>query len=916
MDDSLLGAREKLLVAKADRVGGHWLPLYLHLTDTAGVMERLLSEYVSPSFSEMCELKWNEIERVAIFFSYLHDVGKATAIFQRKILYAVPFCEGRLEKHGIRIPSFSDRHEMGNTPHNLTGENILLSYGCPREIAVVVGAHHGIPTTNKELNDQSFSLEDYPAYWDHYFVSRKDELVWRKIWEHYIEYGLLQSGIECMENLPKLNRQAQMLLTGLLIMADWVASNTEWFPLLSLEDWEDERGTVSRIQEGWEAFHLTDAWSPVNEIFSETLFRQTFHFPPRQLQKEVLNRISQTEQPGIYIVEAPMGCGKTEIALAAAEMLAAKFGKSGIFMGLPTQATANGVFPRVLQWAEKQSDHTFQSIQLAHGSSMMNQAFMEVERGIPDVYDGDLDGGIVVHSWFCGKKQSCLADFVVGTVDQFLMAALKRKHVMLLHLGLSQKVVIIDEVHAYDAYMNCYLERALSWMGMYHTPVILLSATLPAGRRTELISAYLNQKNTDRKEEVSNAYPLLTWTDGEAIFQETMPFDGDRHEISIELCAEDRMISEVQKAADAGGCVGVIVNTVKRAQKYAELFGNYGSASVFLYHAQYIAPDRMSKENTLLQIAGKESGKQERSGRIVIGSQVLEQSLDLDFDLLVTDLCPIDLLLQRMGRLHRHKGHDAMRSDCARKERCLILEADDLELEPGAKRIYGEWLLTQTRTVIPDKITIPDDIPALIQSVYRDRETDSEKNEIYENFRKEKRQKENKAKGFLLEKAKKKQDIHGLLKAGISDAGAEASVRDGLSSIEVLVMVKDDCDQLFFLPWQNEGKKITDEDIDDSVVCREIAGQRLRLPSVLCQVYNVDQTIAELERQCGKWISAWQRSHWLKGELVLFLNQNLECVLNGYRLRYSQEMGLSYDKNITEDSTFDGEEEGDEGERV
>ena len=774
-----LEAKEKLLVAKASRNGEQWLPLHIHLSDTLGVMLHLLEEYVSGSFHVVCGLSRDELEKTALFLACSHDIGKATAVFQSKIIRSVPECGQRLLKYGLEIPSIKVFSDYLKTPHALAGENILLSYQCPKEIAAIVGAHHGVPAENGELNEQSFLLEAYPAYWINYFVSRKEESLWRGIWQSYLDFAIQKSGFDSFDEMPTLNQQAQVLLTGLLIMADWIASNTEWFPLLE-EEQEDERGEKARIEEGWEAFQLTDVWYPGNEIYSETLFKQIFDFSPREIQSDVLKIISSVKNPGIYIVEAPMGCGKTEIALTASELLGAKYEKTGMFFGLPTQATANGIFPRIVKWAE---------------------------------------------------KQSCLADFVVGTVDQFLMAALKRKHVMLLHLGLSQKVVIIDEVHAYDAYMNCYLERALSWMGMYHVPVILLSATLPAERRNALIKAYLNEKKLNADVVHTQAYPLLTWTDGQDIFQRELVYQGIHRQIQIEMDSEEKILMEMEEVLNAGGCVGIILNTVKRVQNFVDIIRKKYTENVFLYHAQYIFPDRMSKEEELLRLVGKDSVEEERKGLVVVGSQVLEQSLDLDFDLLITDLCPIDLLLQRVGRLHRHEKHDSIRPEIAKKARCLVLGADTSEFEEGSKLIYGEWLLSKTRDVLAEKanITIPDDISPLIQEVYGNFEPAENEKSFYEDFCWKKKNKENKARRFLLDKAKLKGDIHGFLKARISDAKAEASVRDGISSVEVLVMVKDRED----LPWQNDGVAISDADIMNSSVCKKIVEQKLRLPSVL-----------------------------------------------------------------------------------
>lgn len=181
-----------------------------------------------------------------------------------------------------------------------------------------------------------------------------------------------------------------------------------------------------------------------------------------------------------------MGIGKTEAALAATEILASRFGYGGMFFGLPTQATANGIFDRIHSWASGTDD--IHSLRLAHGMTDMNDEYCEMFHGrASDISDDDNDN-IMVHTWFEGRKQALLSEFVVATVDQFLMASLKQKHVMLRHLGLAGKTVIIDECHAYDRYMYVYLENSLRWMAAYNVPVIILSATLPPDKRAELIN--------------------------------------------------------------------------------------------------------------------------------------------------------------------------------------------------------------------------------------------------------------------------------------------------------------------------------------------------------------------------------------------------------------------------------------------
>ncbi len=212
----------------------------------------------------------------------------------------------------------------------------------------------------------------------------------------------------------------------------------------------------------------------------------------------------------------------------------------------------------------------------------------------------DPEERVMVHQWFQGSKQALLANFVIGTVDQLLMAALQQKHVMLRHLGLAGKVVVIDECHAYDAYMNCYLDRALNWLGEYRVPVILLSATLPAKRRTELVTAYLNRKTLpDAPWKTCRGYPLLTWTDGKQVQQTGIPLHTPPRRVTMESMTEEHLPEMLQNALREGGCAGVIVNTVRKAQDLAaRLREELPEFEVLVFHAQFLMPDRAEKGTT------------------------------------------------------------------------------------------------------------------------------------------------------------------------------------------------------------------------------------------------------------------------------------------------------------------------------
>ena len=574
------------MIAKKGQTGR--LSLKIHSIDTANVSKKLVSSFISESFCNSCGMNYDELKKIAFFTAYIHDIGKATMCFQYRIsedpeeLQKLIF-KG-LESIPVQLPNKRFLHAG-------IGETILRYLGCPDCVASIIGAHHGIPSQNSFLEERDFTQQWIDIVDNcEIFGNKENKEQFIDLWKMILEKALSASGYASVSELPtNLSKTALILLSGLLIMADWIASNTDYFPIDTPLEITD-KFVEDRTEYGWKKLAFPKSWDAVHSEYENNDFQKEFGFLPNDIQKELLSIVKKSDSPALYILEAPMGVGKTEAALSASEVLASKFKKNGLFFGLPTQATANGIFPRVERWGISQSSDKALAIQLRHSGADLNEEFQKIKNRIPDDYS--FDSGLQVHSWFCNSKKACLADFVVSTVDQLLMMALKRKHIMLLHLGMSEKVVVIDECHAYDAYMNRYLYRALQWLGAYRVPVILLSATLPSEKRVELIEAYSHKKCKDNSIRENASYPLLTWTDGD-FHQKVLSYDGPQRNVKIATESGDDYLLIAQRVLDEGGCVGIIVNTVKRAQAIIKKFPDN---ETLLYHAQYLQSAHPLKE--------------------------------------------------------------------------------------------------------------------------------------------------------------------------------------------------------------------------------------------------------------------------------------------------------------------------------
>lgn len=895
-----------------------WLPLIVHLMDTKNVIGWLYNHWIDDGQREVMRDNFDSEEELLKFVRFLgavHDIGKATPAFQTKKSY---IGDDELDEYLVRRLVESgldglDSVELGNrreSPHNLAGEALLYNWRVSEEICAIIGGHHGKPFNLLTVRNQ---LEDYTS---NYFQDDNDHNLrerWSAIQKFILDEALNASGYDSLSDLPgkgKIGQPQAVLFEGLLIMADWLASSEytgdkQLFPLINIEDSAVDVDLDSRYHSAIMNWNRDDMVQFMHVSNVESNYEKRWGFKPRNVQHIMSDAIGRLIDPGIIVIEAPMGIGKTEIALTAAEQLGYSSGRDGLYIGLPTQATTNAMFDRVNEWleniAEEENEHV--SIKLMHGKSMFNQTYSNLPHAENIVDEDDDSGTVTVNSWFSGKK-SILTKFTVGTIDNLLLMGLKQKHLFLRHFGFSGKVVVIDEAHAYDAYMNSYLYKAIEWLGAYHVPVVVLSATLPKDKRIQLFGSYLRGKFGKKwKDKVifpdnwesEEAYPLLSYLDGTHVGQVTDFGNADAvQKKSVHIhrldASDEEIIENVLEMTRDGGIAGIIVNTVKRAQKLAELVP--GDVKLMVLHSAFLAPDRAKKEKKLQDTIGKHGNRPQRM--IVIGTQVLEQSLDIDFDVLYTDIAPMDLILQRIGRLHRH---DIRRPEKLAEPQTYVMGMSEFgDYGDANEGIYGRYLLMKTDYYLKDRINIPEDISPLVQKVYR--EDDDFCNEGLEKARREFQGKKEKAKrkasAFQIDSpvySGRKGSIHGWLnrdKVDVSNSEqrASAAVRDIDETIEV-VLLKRSGDEYELL----DGETLSDTD------SKKIAEQLIRIPSSVISEYNIDKAIRELEKKTRSLFPEWADDVWLKGALTMVLNDNLKTDFNGWHLGYSDKCGLSYERN-------------------
>lgn len=418
-----------------------------------------------------------------------------------------------------------------------------------------------------------------------------------------------------------------------------------------------------------------------------------------------------------------MGEGKTEAALYLADRLQHQSGAGGFYIGLPTQATSNAMWKRVQSFLGQRYPQQVVNLTLSHSAAALKPEYQETVCRLDQVYDED--GRVAAGEWHTARKRTMLSPYGVGTIDQALMGAVRSRHQFVRLFGLAGRTVILDEIHAYDLYTGTLLERFLEWLALLGSPAIALSATLPAGTRSTLVNAYARGCGMVEPELPPAEYPRITALTSQGAIVKS--FQASAHvtrSLDLNWVDEESWAVELASKLTDGGCATVICSTVARAQAVFDRLREYFlPTELGLFHGRFLFKDRERIEADCLNKFGKDS-KNRPEKFVLVSTQVIEQSLDVDFDLMISDLAPIDLLLQRSGRLHRHPERKGKRPYQLTEPTLWIIKPQLNEHQhidfDAAGFIYDRHVLLRTWFTLRalNTIQLPDLMDELIESVY------------------------------------------------------------------------------------------------------------------------------------------------------------------------------------------------------
>lgn len=741
---------------KADTVcpdGPKWHPLAYHCLDVSAVGTIMFDpeKPLCQRLAKQLQVTPAWLQCWMTFCISLHDIGKFSTSFQG----LVPDLSQVFVSSNPRMP-YTERHDtLGfHLWQDVLSRQWLENGGfgfdaCHPELEKmqrnidpwmeIVTGHHGEPPKRMSIRRQNFfTLADEKA------ACRFQEDVAALLLKDF------DGSVLADKALKKCLKRSSWMLAGVVVLADWLGSGRKPESYCQSEISLDEYWQHHALPHAEQV--IADAGMSHSTVapFSGTsfLFPSITSLSPLQewTEKQQLEKGCQ-----LFILEDVTGAGKTEAALALAHRLMANDLAEGIYVALPTMATANAMFTRVgkayqrLFGADERP-----SLVLAHGARHLSREFRS-SVGLPDdalknqrysdKYE-PLDA--YCSAWLAdNRKKALLAEIGVGTLDQALLAVLPARHQSLRVFGLAGKVLIVDEVHSYDPYMNQLLQTLIKAHSSQGGSVILLSATLPRRMREKYVSSFCEgAEATMPTLGEAPPYPLATHvpTIGQPETPLTTRADVEKAVKIAMIDDMDDAVNVIKEAVLKEQCICWVRNTVRDARTAFRLLADQewlDKNKLMLFHSRFAMIDRQRIETDALDLFNKSSNAEKRSGRVLIATQVVEQSLDLDFDVMISDLAPIDLLVQRAGRLQRHVRDAAgnpLPAEGAvdrREAPCLYIfgpapaaapTEDWLKASlPGTQAVYqhvGQLWLTQQRLCSSGKFSVPGDSRSLIEGVY------------------------------------------------------------------------------------------------------------------------------------------------------------------------------------------------------
>jgi CRISPR-associated endonuclease/helicase Cas3 len=707
-------------------------PVICHLADTAAVAMEIVRGYLSvaavTSLEQGLGLQGEACIKFCGFLAGCHDLGKVSPIFQFQRSEIAKALAGP-NLYDIWFNYLTPEERRGHAPHGtITAKTLpefLIEAGLgsglsgkkplrlAQKLSVIVGGHHGFFPSLAEIENL-----------DNLLCGTKENL-YRPFSESIFKQLQDFVGVTTEDFPDRCNNAAAMILAGLTTVSDWIASNSDdatGFPYANDEQTFEEyaKGLQFKAANALKTIGWTKIPQDRSLEFTE-LF--TSIKEPRPLQNAAIDLAPSLIPPCFILVEAAMGEGKTEAALYLADYLQHQSTAGGFYVGLPTQATSNAMWKRVKDFLEQRYPKEIVNLTLSHSAAVLKEEYRQTICRLDQVYDED--GKVVAAEWHTARKRTMLSPYGVGTVDQGLMGAVRSKHQFVRLFGLAGRTVILDEIHAYDLYTSTLLKCFLEWLAVLGSPVIALSATLPKDIRQQLVAAYAQGCGSVQQLKLPPAeYPRITaFTNGNLQVQSFAASEHVCRSLGLRWVKNDEQwLADLRDELLSGGCAAVICSTIGRAQKVFQLLQDYfEERELGLFHGRFLFVDRERIEQQCLTDFGKDST--DRPKRFVlVATQVIEQSLDVDFDLMISDMAPIDLILQRSGRLHRHDRKN--RPTKVNQPKLWIIQpsykkdgrADFAESE----YIYDRHILLRTWLTLGQKTTIqlPAEMDALIESTY------------------------------------------------------------------------------------------------------------------------------------------------------------------------------------------------------